>query len=207
MSGQQTFNMGQIIYILSNKSQAVVPAVVDEQVVRKIRKPDGVHEVVSYKLCIGPKDRQQIVDLSRVDGEVFDSLESIKTVLVERLTGFVDQLVKTTQNNVLNWYGIMPGSEVVNGGIVDSSGAENKFDPAQLVHAVNNNLPLQTAQVNNQPHPLQIQGAPLNPREQIRENLRAIVTGQDEFNNGMVRDNSETQTLILEDGTRVKVRL
>jgi predicted transcriptional regulator with HTH domain len=105
MAGQQ-FNMGQIIYILSNKTQSVVPAVVDEQVVRKVRRSDGIHEVISYKLSIGPKERQQSVDLSKIDGEVFSSLEAVKATLLERLTGFIDELVRTTQKNVMNWYGI-----------------------------------------------------------------------------------------------------
>lgn len=201
MAGQQVFNMGQIIYILSNKTQSVVPAIVDEQVVRKIRKADGIHEVVSYKLCIGPRDRQQVVDLARIDGEVFDSLDSIRVTLVERLTGFVDELVKNTQKNVVNWYGITPDSQLIDT-FNQETANESKFDPAQLVHAANNGLSLQGTQ----------QRAPqqqvLNTHLSMRENIRAMVEPQDDGMQGLgLPGNTGAQTVILEDGTAVKVNL
>jgi hypothetical protein len=213
MAGQQTYNMGQIIYILSNKSQAVVPAIVDEQVVRKIRKADGIHEVVSYKLCIGPKDRQQVVDLAKIDGEVFDSLESIRDVLVERLTGFVDDLVKTTQKNVLNWYGIATDNQLVET-IRGDQTPEGKFDPAQLVHAVNNNIPIHGGSVTahslqlQQPMPTQQQG--INPHMSVRDNIRAMVEEPEDGMQGLAIGNpgdNTPKTVILEDGTRVQVKL
>lgn len=213
MAGQQTYNMGQIIYILSNKSQAVVPAIVEEQVVRKIRKADGVHEVVSYKLCIGPKERQQVVDLARVDGEVFDSLESIKNVLVERLTVFVDELVKTTQKNVLNWYGIVADNQLVE----TIQGDQNpgvKYDPAQLVHAVNNNLPIHgtTTHGLQLQQPVHSQHPGMNQHLSIRDNIRAMVEEPDDGMQGLAlnsnnNNNNAMQTVILEDGTRVQVKL
>ena len=206
MAGQQTYNMGQIIYILSNKSQSVVPAIVDEQVVRKIRKNDGIHEVVSYKLCIGPKDRQQVVDLARIDGEVFDSLEAIRTTLVERLTGFVDDLVKNTQKNVLNWYGVTADNQLVDTFQNDSL-QEGKFDPAQLVHAVNNGLQIQGVT----PHSLQLQQPQqqaMSPHLSLRDNIRAMVEENEDGMQGLGIGAPHTpQTVILEDGTKVKVKL
>lgn len=205
MAGQQTYNMGQIIYILSNKSQAVVPAIVDEQVVRKIRKADGIHEVVSYKLCIGPKERQQVVDLARVDGEVFDSLESIRVTLIERLTGFVDDLVKNTQKNVLNWYGITADNQLVDTFGQDTTN-EGKFDPAQLVHAVNNGLPIQNAPQ----HALQLQQQQqaVNPHMSLKDNIRAMVEDHEDGMQGLaIQGNHGPQTVILEDGTKVQVKL
>lgn len=201
MAGQQNFNMGQIIYILSNKTQSVVPAIVDEQVVRKIRKADGIHEVVSYKLCIGPRDRQQVVDLSRIDGEVFDSLDSIRVTLVERLTGFVDELVKNTHKNVMNWYGVTADSQLVDTYSADMTN-ESKFDPAQLVQAANNGLSLQGMQQRG------TQQQTLNPHMSVRDNIRAMVEPQDDGMQGLgLPGNNGTQTVILEDGTAVKVNL
>lgn len=206
MAGQQTFGMGQIIYILSNKSQAVVPAIVDEQVVRKIRKADGIHEVVSYKLCIGPKERQQIVDLTRVDGEVFESLEAIRATLVQRLTGFVDELVKTTQTNVMKWYGVTADNQLVEASTGENNG-EPKFDPAQLVHAVNNGLSIQGVPA----HSLQLQNQPvqnINPHMTVRDNIRAMVEEPDDGMQGLgLNDRNAPQTVILEDGTKVQVKL
>jgi len=207
MAGQQVFNMGQIIYILSNKSQSVVPAIVDEQVVRKIRKADGIHEVVSYKLCIGPKDRQQVVDLARIDGEVFDSLEAIRSTLVERLTGFVDDLVKNTQKNVLNWYGVTTDNQLVDT-FGQETANEGKFDPAQLVHAVNSGLQLQGTQSHSLQLQQQQQQQTVNPHMSLRDNIRAMVEESDDGMQGLaIQGNAGPQTVILEDGTKVQVKL
>jgi hypothetical protein len=213
MAGQQkTLNIGQIIYILSNKSQSVVPAIVAEEDTRKVRKLDGIHEVVNYKLCIGPKERQRVVELNRIDGEVFESLEAIKETLVGRLTSFVDDLVKTTQTNVLNWYGVTADNQALEAGDgVAHSG--DKFDPEQLIHAVNNNLPLQNS---NQTHPLQLQGGMpqqqqgLNPHATMRDNIRQMVAPEDDGMQGLGLGGpiEHGQTFaVLPDGTRVPVKL
>lgn len=209
MAGQQTYNMGQIIYILSNKTQSVVPAIVDEQVVRKIRKADGIHEVVSYKLCIGPKERQQMVDLARIDGEVFDSLESVRATLVERLTGFVDDLVKNTQKNVLNWYGVTTDNQLVDM-FQNESGQEGKLDPAQLVHAVNNGLSIPGH--TQQQHSLQIaqqqqQQPAVNSHMSLRDNIRSMVEEEDGMQGLALGGPLTPQTVILEDGSKVQVKL
>lgn len=202
MAGQQAYNIGQIIYILSNKSQSVVPAIVAEEDTRKVRKLDGVHEVVNYKLHIGPKDRQKTVDLSRIDGEVFNSLEDIRATLVERLTQFVEELVKTTTGQVKNWYGITADNQILDNQVqsLDQSSGD-KFDPAQIIDAVNNNTPLQQQQQQMGGMMQQQQQAQLNPHASIRDNIRNMV----EPEHDMV-DNGMPQTIILPDGSRVPFR-
>lgn len=204
MAGQRTYNIGQIIYILSNKSQSVVPAIVAEEDTRKVKKLDGIHEVVNYKLCIGPKDRQRVVELSRIDGEVFESLDSIRETLIGRLTAFVDELVKSTQGNVMNWYGVTADNQALEAGDGINTGGD-KFDPGQLVHAVNNNLPLSP---NTNQHPLQLQNGiqgSMNPHNSLRDNLRAMVE-EDDGMQGLGL-NGSPQMIIMPDGTRVPVKL
>lgn len=210
MAGTRAFNIGQIIYILSNKSQSVVPAIVAEEDIRKVRKLDGIHEAVNYKLCIGPKDRQKIVELSRIDGEVFESLDEIRETLVGRLTAFVDDLVKTTQGNVMNWYGVTADNQAleVGDGLIGDS---DKYDPGQLVHAVNNNLPLQTT---NQ-HPLQIQGGgmmqpqqqQINPHSSLRDNIKRMVSDDEDGMQGLGLPGQGPSMVVMPDGTRVPVKL
>lgn len=200
MAGQQAYNIGQIIYILSNKSQSVVPAIVAEEDFRKIRKLDGVHEVMNYKLCIGPKDRQRIVELSRIDGEVFESLEEIRTTLVNRLTEFVDGVIKTTQTNISNWYGVTSENQVLDGTNSNMNNGE-KFDPEQLINSVNGNTPLQN-QTKLQ-HPLLNQSqVGIGSQGNLRENIRAMVSDEAESFEG-----SGLQMVILPDGTKVPVKI
>jgi len=214
MAEQQThFNIGQIIYILSNKSQSVVPAIVAEEDFRKVRKLDGVHEVVNYKLCIGPKDRQRIVSLSQIDGEVYMSLEDIRAHLIQRLTAFVDDLVSTTLGNVQKWYGVTANNQVLESS-PNETGTEPKLDPGDIIHAVNNNIPLQA---QGQTHPLQLNGGvqqpqaqAVNPHMSLRDNIRQMVIPEEEdpmqglgLNQGQ---HPSQQYVILPDGTRAPLR-
>jgi hypothetical protein len=152
------------------------------------------------------------VELSRIDGEVFESLEEIRENLVAKLTAFVDELVKTTNTNVMNWYGVTANNQVLDQGTGNSGAFEEKFDPEQLVHAVNNNLPLQSQQLQ---HPLQLQGgmnqqqALLNPHASVRDNIRQMVTPEDEEMQGLMNGQLQHgQTFaVLPDGTRVPVKL
>lgn len=189
---QKGYDIGQIIYILSNKSQSVVPAIIAEEDIRKVRKLDGVHEVVNYKLHIGPRDKLRQVDLNRIDGEVFTSLEDIRVSMVEKLTTFVDDLIKSTQGNVLSWYGVTADNHVLESNEPAVHG--DKIDPEQLVNAVNNNMPIQQM---HQPHPLQLQGGPQQPTSMVH-NLRNMVG-----DNGM--PDGGPSEVIMPDGTRMKV--
>ena len=215
MAQQQThYNIGQIIYILSNKSQSVVPAIVAEEDFRKVRKLDGVHEVVNYKLCIGPKDRQRVVSLSQIDGEVYTSLEEIRANLVQRLTSFVDDLVNTTLGNVQKWYGVTANNQVLESS-PGESGSEPKLDPGDIIHAVNNNIPLQTTGQPQQ-HPLQLNGGAqqpqqgMNPHASMRDNIRAMVTPEEEDpmqGLGLNQGQQPTQQYVkMPDGSMVPLR-
>lgn len=199
MAPSQTYNIGQIIYILSNKSQSVVPAIVAEEDIRRVRNSEGIQEVLNYKLLVGPKDRQRKIDLSQIDGEVFSSLDQIREHLVGRLTLFVAELVKTTQQSVLNWYGVTSDNQVLE----SSEPSGTRFDPEQIINAVTNNTPLPTTQGGQ--HPLQLQGGMQTPGpyNSLRENLRAMATPEDEsFDSG----SQQQQYAIMPDGTRVPVR-
>lgn len=213
MAGQQaSYSIGQIIYILSNKSQSVVPAIVAEEDFRKVRKLDGVHEVVNYKLCIGPKDRQKTVDLNRIDGEVFISLEDIRSHLIQRLTAFVDDLVNTTQTNVRNWYGVVANNQVLE--TPNNGEVGEKFDPEQIINSVNNNVPLPQP---GQHHPLQLAGGAqvpqqgtVSPHMSLRDNIRNMVSPEEEDPmQGLglnTQQGSAQQYAILPDGSRVPIR-
>jgi len=211
---QQThFNIGQIIYILSNKSQSVVPAIVAEEDFRKVRKLDGVHEVVNYKLCIGPKERQKVVSLSQIDGEVYTSLEDIRVHLMQRLTAFVDDLVNTTIGNTQKWYGVTANNQVLEA-VPGEAGSGVKLDPGDIIHAVNNDIPLP----NGQQHPLQLNGGAqspqpqgLNPHASMRDNIRAMVTpeekeDEDPMQGLALNQGTQQQYVILPDGTRAALR-
>ncbi|NBP04439.1 MAG: hypothetical protein EBU90_31015, partial [Proteobacteria bacterium] len=59
-----SFAIGQVIYVLSDKTQTVLPGIVQEEIHH--RSIDG--EKVSYRVAIGPPNKQRVVDLATVDG-------------------------------------------------------------------------------------------------------------------------------------------
>ena len=81
------FQIGQVIYVLSNKTQTVLPGIVLEEIYHK--RLDG--DSVSYKMAIGPINNRKNVDLAKVDGEIYGSLEEIKNVLLEKVNAFVQE--------------------------------------------------------------------------------------------------------------------
>jgi hypothetical protein len=120
-----SFSIGQVIYVLSDKTQTVLPGIVQEEIHH--RSIEG--EKVSYRVAIGPPNKQRVVDLATVDGEVYGDLEEVRNVLVSRLTVFVDDLCNTTSERVSQWYhstNRTPAAATSNG----------KLDPAALMNEV-----------------------------------------------------------------------
>lgn len=136
-----TYNIGQIIYVLSNKTQTVLPGIVQEEI--HYRSLNG--ENVSYKIAIGPQNKQRVVDLSSVDGEVFGSLEEVRTILIGKLTSFVDDLCQTTNERVNQWYGT--GSRPA-----QAASPVGRLDPSDLLNEVGqqqNGFKQQAPSLNN----------------------------------------------------------
>ena len=77
--------VGQIIFLLANKEAKVFPALVSEQINKKTLKGDET----SYVVMLPDKD-SSCVELSRVDAEIFKSIDDARSEMVERAT---------TQNN------------------------------------------------------------------------------------------------------------
>jgi hypothetical protein len=136
------FSIGQVIYVLSDKTQTVLPGIVREEILR--RSPEG--EKVSYRVAIGPSSKQRVVDLSTVDGEVYGDLQEIRQVLIERLTSYVDDLCQTTNQRVSVWYGDAgPGARPA------ATNPGDKVDPSVLMNEVSAGQPPMLRQQVQQP--------------------------------------------------------
>ena len=120
-----SYQIGQVIFVLSNKTQTVLPGIVREEI--HYRSLDG--ENVSYKIAIGPQNKQRVVDLSSVDGEVYGSLDEVREVLIGKLTAFVDDLCTTTNERVSQWYSSGTKS-------TSQPSASGRLDPSDLLHEV-----------------------------------------------------------------------
>ncbi len=73
------YQVGQVLFIILNKKQQVIPVQVTEQVVR--RSLNG--EEISYSVSIPNRDGDRVLELDSIDGEVFDSIEDVKKTMFE----------------------------------------------------------------------------------------------------------------------------
>ena len=92
------YSIGQILFIvLSNKNQ-VYPM----QVVEVITKKSLKGEEVKYVLQAG--SGSSTVMLDQVDGEIFDSAEKARKILVQRATQQINRLVDNAVKKSVEWY-------------------------------------------------------------------------------------------------------
>lgn len=94
------FSIGQIVYILYNKNQTILPALVVEEVTKQTL--NGTE--VSWKFAVGESKQQKIVDLTQINGDVYSSLNEIKQLLTERLNKYIDSIIKSAKDNEHIWY-------------------------------------------------------------------------------------------------------
>ena len=95
-------HIGQVLYIVSDKSTKVVPVVVSEQAV--VKTLDG--NTITWKVIIGPKEKRKSINLDKINGEKFNSLLEAKHMLIKRFEMFLDETTTETEKNVKNWYGV-----------------------------------------------------------------------------------------------------
>jgi hypothetical protein len=170
MSDKSSLSIGQIVYILSDKAQSVVPAIVVEEVI--VKKLQG--NQVSWKVSIGPKDNNRIVDSNRINGEIFHSLEEVRDVLMQRFTDFVNNLCSETEKRTETWYGKKTNY------LSDSD--TGKIDPENIISSIEDKM--QTAQVSkpkiNKEKDIFFTKT---PQEEARERLKNMLQDDDELGN------------------------
>jgi hypothetical protein len=83
------YEVGQIIYLLSNNEMKIFPARVEEEIVRK----RVGSEEVSYKVALPTKDRNT-VSLSDIDASVFTTVQDIRTHMIENAIKTIDTMIE-----------------------------------------------------------------------------------------------------------------
>lgn len=176
-----SFQIGQVIYVLSNKTQTVLPGIVLEEIYHK--RIDG--DSVSYKIAIGPSNNRKMVDLTKVAGDVYGSLDEIREVLLSKVTAFVDDLCEQTEMKADEWYGNEQTlfANSTNG----NQQTDEKIDPATLLKEMNQTIPQQQMQI---------------PQPQQRK-----PTARSKIRNQMAEPDLLQRDIIMTDGTIAKVTM
>lgn len=96
-----TYEIGQVVYILSETSESIVPGIIIEKIIIETLNNNSV----SWKIQIGGKEKNQIVDTSQIKQEIYGSLEEISEALKKRLNSYLLALISKANNKAISWYG------------------------------------------------------------------------------------------------------
>ena len=93
------YDVGQVLYAVLRKEPRVYPI----QVVEVITKTSMTGKSVDYVVRVGADPNKTMV-ISDVDGELFDSAEKAKTVLIERASAQITRMIDEASKKSNEWY-------------------------------------------------------------------------------------------------------
>ena len=88
------YKVGQVLFIILNKKQQVVPVQVTEQVVR--RSLNG--EDTTYSVAIPGREGTKVLSLEQIDGDVYESIEDVRKQMFEHAS----QVINTISDKALS---------------------------------------------------------------------------------------------------------
>jgi hypothetical protein len=133
MASKEDLEIGQVIYIVSDKSGNVIPAIVAEEVVIKTLEGNST----SWKLFVGPQTSRQIIDSRKITGDVYSTIEEVGDVLQDRLSEFINGTIAETKQRAKKWYGVYVDESDKKNALMSSMMDETgKIDADQLLETV-----------------------------------------------------------------------
>ena len=93
------YRVGQVLYVVLRKEASVYPM----QVVKEVTEKTLEGEVVTHMVRAGA-DPQKVLAITDIDGEIFDSAEKAKKVLIERVSNSISQRVDNAVSKAKEWY-------------------------------------------------------------------------------------------------------
>lgn len=97
----KVFEIGQVVYVLAEKEQIILPGIVVEEVV--VKKLTG--NFVSWKVKIGAAEKAKLYDTSKINGEVYGNLDELRAAMLTNFENFLNDLCKDAHLKVEKWYG------------------------------------------------------------------------------------------------------
>lgn len=95
----QPYTLGQIIYVVLSKEAKIYPMQIIKISVEKTLES----EATTYMIQAGPEP-SKVLSLSDIDGELFESTEEARKVLVDRVTRVVTQRIDGAILKARQWY-------------------------------------------------------------------------------------------------------
>jgi DNA recombination-dependent growth factor C len=94
----RTYRVGQVLYVLMSKETKIFPV----QVVEEIIKRTITGESNSYIVKVGRASKH--VPLSELDGEVFESVDLLREILMKKVMNTVNSVVDNAVLKASEWY-------------------------------------------------------------------------------------------------------
>jgi hypothetical protein len=113
VAAQPAYSVGQVLYAVMRTSMTVVPL----QVVEVIRKQTMQGEETGYIVNVhvnSPEpntSEQRTLDIKKIDGEMFESLDVVRQALVSRATSAIDAMLAGAKKNAGDRYGTQAVSQ------------------------------------------------------------------------------------------------
>ncbi len=190
----KNFEIGQVVYILSEQAQTILPGlVVEECVVKKI-----TGNSTSWKIKVGHGDKAKLFDSAKINGELHGSLSEVQTVMTKRLQDYIINLVKEAEDRVEKWYGkeIADSQKASFEAASLSSNPEDKIDPDVLLSSIEDSAPAPkfVAEKKQEPKP--------QTKDGLKDHLKRMAIPDDE----PVSENGSVFYVDI-DGQRMPVRM
>ena len=194
----ESLSIGQVIFVLSENAQKIVPVVVVEEVT--VKKLDG--NVTTWKVSVGPQGKAKIVDSSRLNGEIYVSLDEVREVMKKRLSTFLDQLITDASERTEKWYGKQLLGQIAT---VTIPSDESKVDPGSLLDSIEGITTTiqQPFQTNYTSAPQQLPGS--SASDSVRAELRRISSAEPMPT--VDEDGTPVEMIELPGGAMVKARI
>lgn len=94
------YTVGQVIFVVPKQGARVLPMQVIEEITKKTLKGEETTHLVQA----GPRGPEANMLISEIDGEIFDTAEKARVVLIERATRSINKLVDSAVKSANEWY-------------------------------------------------------------------------------------------------------
>lgn len=94
-----SYSIGQVVFVVLSKKGQVYPMQVVEVITKKTLKGEEVRYVLQ-----GGSDKSTTVMMDQVDGEVFDTADAARSVLISRASTQINKIVDLAVLKAKEWY-------------------------------------------------------------------------------------------------------
>ena len=109
---KQQYTVGQILYVIPDQQVIVYPMQITEEITKRSLVSGEINVEVDYLLYAGGKN-PKYTNLSLIKGEIFDSSEAARNILISRATQSINKHIEVAIKKAESWYGAIESSQTV----------------------------------------------------------------------------------------------